>query len=210
MFFPYRDDNPCHRFPEVTVTLIAINILVFLKFALFSPYYENILWQYCFIPNEWAPYTLITSLFLHGSLSHLVSNMWYLWLFGDNLEDRLGKFFFLGFYLWGGIFSLLVHSYFADDVSRNIPTIGASGAISAVMGGYLVFYPFSKIRTFAWFFAIFQFKMSAWYFMVFWFIMQLFSTMNQFAVDATNVAYWAHIGGFASGFILALIFRMIL
>jgi len=203
--FPYRDDNPSHHFPFITISLIVINTVIFFLFATQS-YYEAIVFQYGFIPNEWRPVSLITAMFLHGGLFHLVFNMWFLWLFGDNLEDQLGKIIFVIFYLTGGIFSFLVH---AAMTGGGIPTIGASGAISAVMGGYVVLFPHARIRmvTFL-FFYVFRWAWNAWIFLGLWFLQQLF--FNFGGDTASQIAYGAHIGGFIFGFIAMTILKFFL
>src|SRR5438552_18906962 len=106
--FPYRDENPSENFPIVTFFLIVINVAVFFNLTI-RPDYELLVWQYGFIPGQWHFLNLITAMFLHGSISHLIFNMWYLWLFGDNLEDKLGKVPFLCFYFLGGVFAFVFH-----------------------------------------------------------------------------------------------------
>ena len=134
--FPYSDDVPRTRFPIITLLLIAVNVVVFFKFSLRGDY-ESTVWEYGFIPNDFQFIDLFTSMFLHGGIFHLVFNMWYLWLFGDNLEDRLGRLGFLVFYLLGGAVAFLMHDYTIQGMARSLPCIGASGAISAFMGGII-------------------------------------------------------------------------
>lgn len=146
--------------------------------------------------------TLLTCVFLHGGWMHLIGNMWSLWIFGDNVEDSFGRFGYLIFYLAGGIAASATH--LLTNGSSPIPTIGASGAVAAVMGGYFVLYPKSRVLTL--FPPLFMFVIPATWFLGIWFVMQLwhgsFSLAN---VEAAGVAWWAHIGGFAVGFVMAKI-----
>jgi len=198
MFFPYGDDNFLKNIPLVNILLITVNIFIFAVLAS-QPGYEKVISQYGYTPA--TPYltTIFTSMFLHVNVFHLLGNMWFLWLFGDNLEDKLGKLVFLIFYLLGGGVALLIHSFAAGEAVKNVPCIGASGAISAVMGGYIMLFPAAKIRCFIfiWFKPI-LFKMSAFMFLGIWFIGQLISS-SSVSPGSTGVAYWAHIGGFLFG-----------
>ena len=205
--FPYRDDNPSQHFPVITLGLIAINVGIFF-YLVTQPYYESVVWQYGFIPNEWHPINFITAMFLHGGLLHLVFNMWYLWLFGDNLEDQLGKILFLIFYLAGGIFAFLLHASTTHGAGQGIPTIGASGAISAVMGGYVLLFPRAKIKMITFlFFQIIRWSWSAWIFLGVWFIQQSFLGLGD---DGTSqIAYGAHIGGFLFGMAFVFLLKMV-
>lgn len=151
--------------------------------------------------------TLITSLFLHGGLAHLLGNMWFLWIFGNNVEDRLGRMRFLFFYLLCGIGAGAAH--IASDPESLIPTIGASGAIGGVLGAYVMLYPWARILTFVFIFFI---QVPAWIFLGVWFLLQWIAVQQQvfFAQDRTmgGVAYWAHIGGFLAGFLLVRLFLL--
>ncbi len=207
--FPYRDDNPTHSFPFVTVILIGINVAVFFLLAL-GPDYEQIVQEFGFLPSEHRPITYFSSLFLHGGWGHLLFNMWYLWLFGDNLEERFGPFWFLLFYLAGGVLSMVLHGLMTPPSMDNVPAIGASGAISAVMGGYVTLFPQANVRV-LWFlfYSIQTFKISALVFLGIWFFEQLFSGgLGTLAGVSTGIAYWAHIGGFVYGVVVALIVRL--
>jgi membrane associated rhomboid family serine protease len=198
MFFPYRDDNPHTHLPAVTLSLIVANTFIFLVFA-FSPDYENIVELFGFTPARFNLLTLFTSIFLHGSIMHLAGNMWFLWLFGDNLEDKFGRTTFLIFYLFSGIVASLIHSIASPEAARSLPCIGASGAISAVMGGYIVLFPKAKVNCVFWFlYRFFFIKLSAFVFLGFWFLEQLFSGAYA-SISATEIAYGAHIGGFLYG-----------
>jgi len=194
MFFPYRDDNPHEHFPIISLSLIIINSAIFFVFG-FKADYESIIYTYGFIAGEPSVLTALTSIFLHGDILHLLGNMWFLWLFGDNVEDKFGKVTFVFFYLLGGISADLIQALTSSEVARNIPCIGASGAISAVMGAYVLLFPRAKIICVSRFG---NYKISAFVFLGFWFLMQLVLGMHKSAV-AGNIAYWAHIGGFLFG-----------
>lgn len=194
----------------MTILLIVVNMVVFVTFGL-RPDYEAIVHEYGFIPGRFNTLSFFTSMFLHGGWFHLIFNMWYLWLFGDNLEDRMGKLGFLGFYLLGGIFASLLHSAFSNEVMKTVPCVGASGAISAVMGGYVILFPHAKVRVvILFFYNIIRFRWPAFVFLGIWFVEQLWAgggTMLN--VEASPVAYWAHIGGFVFGVGGAFIARLL-
>lgn len=213
--FPIRDDNPRLRYPVVTVALIAINVAVFVyQFALgvsSPPAAEALVFEFGTIPARISEsligryplgdafFPLLTSIFLHGGLMHLASNMWFLWVFGDNIEDELGRVPFVGFYVLCGLVASFAHIV-ANPLS-NIPAIGASGAIAGVMGAYIIRFPMARILTvipiliFPWFVEIPAFLMLAY-----WFVIQFFSGAMSFgAVEGGGVAWWAHVGGFVAG-----------
>ncbi|MGC1273222.1 MAG: rhomboid family intramembrane serine protease, partial [Planctomycetaceae bacterium] len=151
-------------------------------------------------PSAVAPIlTLLTCTFLHGGWLHFLGNMWFLWVFGDNVEDRLGKLAYLAFYLLGGVAASLAH--YVSDTSSTVPTLGASGAIAAVMGAYMVLYPHARVLTLI---PIFIFIQLLWipapWFLGIWFVIQLFQGVWSItAANAAGVAWWAHTGGFAVG-----------
>ncbi len=145
--------------------------------------------------------TLLTTLFLHGGWLHLLMNMWFLWLFGDNIEDRLGHAVFLMFYMLGGILATLM--FWLTDPGGRMPLIGASGAIAAVLGAYAITFPTSKVRTLVFFIFILIVDLPALVFLGIWFLLQLFSGMlGLWGIAVEPVAFWAHIGGFVAGLIL--------
>ena len=152
------------------------------------------------VPSAVAPLlTLLTCIFLHGGWLHFLGNMWFLWIFGNNVEDRFGHMVYLGFYLLGGIGASLSH--YVTDMNSTIPTLGASGAIAAVMGAYMLFYPKARVLTLI---PIFIFIQLLWLpaplFLGIWFVIQLVQGVGQISLAATTgVAWWAHIGGFAFG-----------
>jgi len=151
MFPLYDESFPSRKLPLITISLILVNIFVFL-FTYFNPNFEGIILKYGAIParilKEKAIFTLITSMFLHGGFLHLIGNMWFFWLFGDNVEKNLGKIKFLLFYFLSGILAGLFHIFLVSGKESMLPVIGASGAISGVLGGYLILYPKNKIRAF--------------------------------------------------------------
>lgn len=210
---PLKDNIPSRRFPIVNITLIVINFIVFFwELSLGNNLREFVFWKYGFIPQRlfelsMFPHnilTLFTSIFLHGGWAHILGNMLYLYIFGDNVEDSMGHFRYLIFYLSAGIFANLVQGIFSFN--KLIPTIGASGAIAGVLGAYLVYFPGAKILTFAilGFFIEFVY-IPAGFYLLFWFLIQLFSGMFSLALYefTGGVAWWAHIGGFVFGLILA-------
>lgn len=182
--FPIRDHNPSGRTPFVTWALIALNVVVFLSYWTSLPSdlaLSRFFQTWGLVPGRIMAgqgyETLLTSMFLHGGWLHLAGNMWFLWLFGDNLEDEMGHLRYLGFYLLGGLAAAALQ--IASGPGSPLPMIGASGAIAGVMGGYLLLFPSV------------------------WFGLQLFSGAVT-PTDAGGVAYWAHAGGFLAGLVLAL------
>ncbi|RMD93819.1 MAG: rhomboid family intramembrane serine protease [Alphaproteobacteria bacterium] len=208
--FPIRDHNPSETFPLVTVMLIAVNVAVFLS-TMGVIYGPPVVQQRFFL--DWAliparlemgdgGYTLITSMFLHGGLLHLAGNMLFLWIFGDNLEDQMGHLGFLIFYLACGVAAGLTHVIFAPG--STVPTVGASGAIAGVMGGYLLLFPRARVDVVLIFFIFVQIvAVPAWFMLGLWFVLQL---INGSVADPNlgGVAYWAHAGGFLAGVVLTL------
>ena len=208
--FPIRDHNPSLRTPYVTYTLIAINVVVHLTlFVLFQDdqaLYFNVHQPYGMVPAQISAgegyVTLITSIFLHGGIMHLGGNILFLWIFGDNLEDDMGHLPFLAFYLAGGIGANLAQWITATN--SLVPTIGASGAIAAVMGGYLLLYPKAKVDILLFFIVIVKvIPIPAWIMLGLWFGLQVFNGVGASA-ESGGVAHWAHAGGFVIGLILTI------
>lgn len=205
--FPIRDHNPSGRTPYVTYALLMSNILIFLGYyRLFGdPYALNEFFMtWGIVPaTVWdQPLTIVTSTFLHGGIMHLLGNMLFLWVFGDNLEDQLGHGPFALFYLAGGIVAGLVQ--ILSEPTSTIPVIGASGAIAAVLGGYFVLYP--KARVDVLIFLIFIIRIlpvPAWIVLGVWFAIQVFGGVSG-PSGSGGVAYWAHAGGFAAGVLMIL------
>ena len=207
---PLRDVIPSRTTPYITITIIVLNAMAWL-FELMLPHevLNDFLTAYGVVPAYLAWPTLITSMFLHGSWSHVIGNMWYLWIFGDNVEDRVGHGRFIVFYLLCGIAAAL--GQVAVDPNSMLPTIGASGAIAGVMGAYFVLYPHSRVLTLIpwWFLQIVELPAIA--LLGFWFLMQLFSA-GAIAVTANThggggVAFAAHVVGFLIGMAGVFVFR---
>ena len=210
MFIPLRDENPTVRFPVVTVALIALNAAVFLFLAAVPNGLESASVRFGAVPFEVTRpgslsvpaavppvLTLLTSMFLHGSLFHLLGNMLYLWIFGNNIEDRLGRVRFLLFYLVCGIAAALTHIAFQP--ASKVPMIGASGAIAGVLGAYAVVYPRARVKTLV--FLIFYIDIvpiPAAVVLGLWFLLQVLNVGM-----GGGVAWFAHIGGFLAGILLA-------
>ncbi len=214
--FPIRDDNPTRRFSLVTILLILANALVFLwELSLGGgEALDSFYFHFGFVPGvltgtsappsgTLSPYflTVLTSMFVHGGWAHLLGNMLYLWIFGNNVEDTFGHGKFLVFYLLGGVVAALVQ--LLSQPSSNVPTIGASGAIAAIMGAYFYLYPRAHIQTLVFFIFITTIRVPAWIFLGLWFVMQLFDLTTG---NAEGVAVWAHIGGFLFGLLAAWLF----
>ena len=217
---PIRDDTPRFSNPFVTYFIIALNTLVFLfelsvseqgRGALNGLIYHFgvVPWRFDHIVAAWPASSLtglflpiLTSMFLHASWLHLIGNMWFLWIFGDNIEDYLGHFSYLLFYLVCGFAAAITHILL--NAGSRLPSVGASGAIAGVMGAYFVLYP--KARVMMWFPPIFFFHLPAWLVLGYWFFMQFLSgTATSIAeTSQTNggIAFWAHVGGFVAGVVL--------
>src|SRR6266508_698461 len=170
--FPLRDTQPSYSKPVVTVLLIVVNILVFLYEVSLEPYSRNaFIDTYGMVPAQFSYLTLLTSMFLHGGWMHVLGNMWFLWIFGDNIEDALGHGKYLMFYLVCGMAAGLAQVLV--DPSSRIPTVGASGAIAGVMGAYMVKYPHSRIHILIFlFFFVITTDIPAWLMLIYWFFIQ--------------------------------------
>jgi membrane associated rhomboid family serine protease len=206
---PLRDVIPSRTTPYITITIIVINALAWLfEVSLSRDVLPVFLQVYGVVPAYFVPSTLITSMFLHGSWSHVIGNMWYLWIFGDNVEDRVGHGRFIVFYLLCGIIAAVAQILVDSD--STLPTIGASGAIAGVMGAYFVLYPQSRVLTLLPWIFIQVVEMPAIILLGFWFLMQLFSA-GAIAVTASThgggVAFMAHVAGFAAGVLGIFVFR---
>jgi membrane associated rhomboid family serine protease len=214
--FPLKDDIPTRRFPVLTVGLIVINVLMFFFFqeAYFGSQetFDMRVTEYGAIPDEishpgentegepatWL--TLFTSMFMHGGILHLAGNMLFLWVFGNNVEDSMGRARFLVFYLLGGVVALLAQT--AIDPSSTVPTIGASGAVAAVLGGYALLYPRARVVTLLFIIIFFTIvELPALLVLAAWFALQAVFGLSDLATptEGGGVAYFAHIGGFLFG-----------
>ena len=211
---PLRDSVPSRSWPVVTYVLIGANVWMFLYELALGPGLETFIQSWGFVPvdyfamariapGDWAGryLPLLTSMFLHGGFMHLIGNMIYLWVFGDNIEDRLGHLRYLVFYLLAGVGAALSHAHLHPDSA--VPTVGASGAISGVLGAYLILFPHARVLTLVPIVFIFVqvVEVPAVIYLAFWFLMQLVSGTLALAIapEAAGVAWWAHVGGFAVG-----------
>jgi membrane associated rhomboid family serine protease len=214
--FPLRDDVPSRKFPVITVLLIVVNAAIFLFEAFLGPSAMRVTELLGVVPvrliSQWhnplVLLTLVTSMYLHGGWAHLIGNMWYLWIFGDNVENRMGGVRFFIFYTLSGVIAAVLQVMAAPR--SDIPIIGASGAIAGVLGAYLVLYPRARVATLV---PIFYFIRIIWLPAVLvlgsWFLVQLLNglaTLNV-VMQTGGTAWWAHIGGFVAGMVLTPIFR---
>jgi membrane associated rhomboid family serine protease len=207
---PLRDTQPSYTFPFITVALIMLNVAAFLYEYSLDQYELNFfIAQYGVIPTRFQWMDVLTSIFLHGGWMHLIGNMWFLWIYGDNVEDVLGHAQYLLFYLLCGVAATLVHVAFNSD--SRVPSIGASGAIAGVMGAYVVKFPHSRITTLV---PIFVFlttlEIPAYIILLYWFVIQFFSGVGSIGhshLSQGGVAWFAHVGGFLAGVVLILVMR---
>lgn len=207
---PLKDHSPTSKTPFISNGLITVNILVFLLMLLGDA--DGIIGKYALIPSQvmWNDYNtllpFLTSQFLHGGFLHIISNLWFLKIFGDNVEEKVGHIKFLLFYLLCGIAGGLMQYFFS--FGSGIPMLGASGAIAGVLGAYLHFFPHHKIETLIPFGIFSQvINLPAKVILVYWFITQLFSGVGTIASTMVGgIAFWAHIGGFAAGYYLASLY----
>jgi membrane associated rhomboid family serine protease len=217
---PLRDDQPRYSTPGVTYFLIGLNLVIFFfEWSLDAQNLELLVRQFGVVPSHVAAFLsgspryslpevvlpLFTSLFLHGSWMHVIGNMWFLYIFGDNVEDYLGHFKYLVFYILTGVLAMGTHV--AMSFHSTAPALGASGAIAGVLGAYFVLYPRARVLT--WFF-VFVLWVPAWIILGYWFVLNFLSgTATALAVQRQNmggVAFWAHVGGFISGALLVKLF----
>ena len=198
--FPLKDEIKSYSFPIISYLIIIINIVVY-------PDPEEFIYKYGFIPSNFNLIDIITSMFLHGGFFHIFSNMLFLFIFGDNVEDVLGHLRFLMFYIFWGICAALLQAFFYPN--SNIPMIGASGAISGILGAYFIFFPKSRILSFVFipFLYIGLAEIPAIIYLGIWFFNQFIQgTFSTLLNISTGIAFWAHIGGFVAGLITALFY----
>ena len=213
MLFPYKDDNPRILVPYVTYVIISINVLIFvfqLNMGMVSSAAEReFIYRFGFIPANFSIITVFTSMFLHGGVSHIMGNMWFLWVFGDNVEGVLGHVKFAVFYIICGLAATM--SQLFVDPSSTIPMVGASGAIAGVLGMYMIRFPHARVHVFAFIIIFFTtFRIPAMFVLGFWFFNQLTNGLGSLGFDTTGgVAWFAHIGGFISGVMLNQAFKNI-
>jgi len=212
--FPLYDTVRSRRFPAINVMLILINVLAFLYEIQMDPSaLKEFIFEWGLIParllsdpsNAWK--TIFTSMFLHGGWFHIINNMWVLFIFGDNVEARMGGIRYLIFYLLSGVAAVFLQTYILP--SSNVPMIGASGAVAGVLGAYLILFPHSRIASLVPILFIFTIiEIPAVIFLLFWFASQLYSGL--FAIQGSSgsgIAWWAHVGGFLFGIIMVFFFR---
>jgi membrane associated rhomboid family serine protease len=209
---PLKDNIPSRRYPLINIILIIVNFVIFLwELSLPESLKEYILYNYGFVPQRfwnfklsfYHIFPLFSSLFLHGGWAHILGNMLFLWIFGDNVEDNMGHFKYLFFYLISGIIANVIQGFFSYN--KYIPTIGASGAIAGVLGAYFIYFPNARIITLAFLgFLIDILYIPAGFFLILWFLSQFLLGVSSLAFETTGgVAWWAHIGGFLFGLIIA-------
>ena len=207
--FPIRDSEPSRRPPVAVYLLIGLCALSFaVQVSLEPESADALVMDFGVLPSAWFTglppvWQLITTQFLHGGVTHLLGNLWMLWIFGDNVEDRMGSARFLAFYLLCGICASLAHLF--TNLGSDIPAIGASGSIAGVMGAYLVLFPKARVILLVPILIIpYFFEVPAVVFLIGWFVIQSFSGLaDSFSgMTGAGVAYWAHVGGFGAGFLL--------
>lgn len=220
---PLRDNIPSRRFPVMNVALILITVFVFLyELSLSQPALQELFLRLGVVPSRvsavfpsfspmvWGDYRpLVTAMFLHGGWMHIIGNMVFLWVFGDNVEDLMGPWRYLAFYLLAGVLANLAHVYAA--AGSSLPTVGASGAVAAVLGAYFINFSHARVLTLVPL-GIFltTVELPAAFFLLIWFILQLVNGVATLGVPnlaASGVAWWAHIGGFVAGALLVHLFR---
>jgi membrane associated rhomboid family serine protease len=220
--FPLKDNIPARNFPYVNIGLIIINTVFFLYQLSYGHEFDRLIFSLGFIPARFLAYQgdkllnpagflpVFSSMFLHANMIHLISNMWMLWIFGDNVEDCMGHGRYLLFFLLCGVASV-----FAQTVSNpqsTLPMVGASGAISGVLGAYFLSYPHARILTLVPIVILFYIiELPAYFFLGFWFILQFVQgsvySMNSQQIAGGGVAWWAHVGGFVAGILFLYVFR---
>lgn len=208
MIFPLRALLFRRGVPIVTLALIIVNVLCFLyEMALPMDARDLFIEHYGLVPDRLAPYTFLTSMFLHGGWLHIIGNMWFMWVFGSHIEDAMGSAKYLVFYLASGLVSAAVQFFVL--LGSPVPTIGASGAIAGVMGAFLILYPRVRVVTLVFLFIfITTFDLPAFVMLIYWFALQLLSGLGSLAnvSRAQGIAWFAHVGGFVAGMFLVRLF----
>ena len=212
MFVPVGDDNPRERFPLVTIGLISLNIFLFFLLCFPAPQLERMVEVRALLPLEkdWVSIEwwkdIFSSMFMHAGFIHLAGNMLFLWIFGDNVEDRLGRLPFLLFYLSCGVAATATHVAMVPQDDLGTYILGASGAVSGVMGAYTIFFPAHPVRVWLWIFIpLAEYRIPAFFWIAFWLAQQiLFARLG-----LPGVAWYAHLGGFAAGAAWALPWRIL-
>jgi membrane associated rhomboid family serine protease len=219
---PLRDNVPRSSWPAVTVALIITNCVVFLREVSLPPFQRNLLIEtYSLVPARTAAFfgglpvspgrallPFFTSMFLHGGWLHLIGNMWFLWIFGDNVEDRVGHVRYLFLYLCCGLAGAITYVYFSAQ--STVPSLGASGAIAGIMGAYLITFPRARVLTLVpIFFFLTTWEIPAYFILIYWFLLQFLNGVGSIAMtdQGGGVAWFAHVGGFLAGVPLMLLLR---
>jgi membrane associated rhomboid family serine protease len=217
---PIRDDTPRYSTPFVNYFLIGLNILIFLfevsldvrtraaflaQFGVVPAWITGAIPDYLHVQHSFSLLPIVTSMFLHASWLHLIANMWVLWIFGDNIEDHLGHFLYLIFYLLSGIAASLLHIFF--NLGSTVPSVGASGAIAGVMGAYFMLFPSARVLTLVPIIFFFSFIwLPAWIVLGYWFVVQFLSgaatSIAYSQQTGGGIAFWAHVGGFVAGIVM--------
>lgn len=213
--FPISDSHPAGRFPLINILIIAATLFVFIQQFFLSADPESFIQEFALIPAnvDFGEFTsllpFVTAIFLHGGFLHIISNMWFLWVFGDNIETHFGVFLFPIVYFLSGIVGNLLQYIIVP--SSTIPMLGASGAVAGVLGSYYVLFPHSRIKTLVPFFGFATItQIPAAFMLGYWFILQLLSgaaTLPFMGDERGGIAFWAHVGGFVSGVIFAKIYK---
>ena len=211
MFFPYKDDNPRILFPFVTYTIIGINSLVFIyQYFIMPPeLLGHIISTYALTPATPSVITVFTSMFMHGGLMHIIFNMWFLWIFGDNIESVLGHKRYVLFYLLCGVGAALAQIQI--NTGSQIPMVGASGAIAGVLGAYLIRFPRATVHVLVILIIFITFiRVPAMVVIGIWFLSNLTAGLGTLGIEETGgTAWFAHLGGFVSGVVLNQVFKQI-
>lgn len=207
---PLRDSQRSNSTPVVTIGLIVVNVLAFLYQTSLDRFSLNhVIMEYGVVPSRLELTSLLTSMFLHGGWMHLIGNMWFLWIYGDNVEDILGHTKYLIFYLACGVAAALAHVALNGD--SRMPTIGASGAIAGVMGAYMIKFPRARIITLIFLFVfVTTIEIPAYAILLYWFAIQIFSGVGSIGysqISQGGVAWFAHVGGFVTGIVLVMLMR---
>ena len=211
MFFPYKDDNPRILFPFVTYCIIGLNIIVFIYqfFIIPNEQFEDFIRSYALTPASPTVLNVFSSMFMHGGLTHIIFNMWFLWIFGDNIESVFGHKKYLLFYLLCGIGAGL--SQIQINTESTIPMVGASGAIAGVLGAYLFRFPRATVHVLVILIIFITFiRVPAMIVIGFWFLSNLMAGIGTLGIEeAGGTAWFAHIGGFVSGVLFNYFFKMV-
>lgn len=212
---PLRDNIAHRKFPYVNTFFIIVNVSIFIYELGLGTQMQSFFNSYAVIPSRFLATDsltisrltpLFTSMFLHAGLLHIAGNMLFLFIFGDNVEDSMGHFRYFIFYILAGVLAGLAHIY--TNSASAIPSLGASGAISGVLGAYILLFPAARVATLIFLlFFFYVIEIPAWIFLGLWFLLQVVSGASTVGQNGAGVAFWAHIGGFVAGFILVLFFR---